>query len=79
VLFLVLLLGGSVRDRGILDVLAISLDSPVMRSILGAFGHGMLVFVKGILDIARHGKVHMFLFIIPFQSDATVEPTSPIV
>jgi hypothetical protein len=44
----------------------------------GAFGHGMLIFVKVILYISRHGKVRMFVFIIPFQSDAAVESTIPI-
>jgi hypothetical protein len=37
----------------------------------------MLIFMKGILGIARHRQVHMFVFIIPFQSDATVEAASP--
>jgi hypothetical protein len=41
-------------------------------------GHGMLIFMKGILDIARHRKVHMFVLIIPCQSDATVEAASSI-
>jgi hypothetical protein len=68
----VLLLGGSVREWGILDALAIIGDSPIRWSILGAFEHGMLKFVKGILYIARHGQVHMFVLIIPFQSDAAV-------
>jgi hypothetical protein len=58
--------GGSVREWGILDALAISGDIPIMLSILGAFGHAMLKFVKGILYIARHGQVHMFVLIIPF-------------
>jgi hypothetical protein len=70
--------GGGVREWGTLDVLAISGESPIMWSILGAFGHGMLKFVKGILYIARHGQVHMLVLIIPFQSDAAGEPTSPI-
>jgi hypothetical protein len=43
------------RERGILDALAISWDNPVMWSILGALEHCMLIFVKGILDIGRHG------------------------
>jgi hypothetical protein len=73
-----MLRGGGVREWCILDVLVISGDSPIMWSILGAFGHGMLKFVKGILYIARHGQVHMFVIIIPFQSDAAVESTSPI-
>jgi hypothetical protein len=61
-----------------LDGLAISGDCPTMWSILGAFGHVMLKFVKGILYIARHRQVHMSVLIIPLQSDATVESTSPI-
>jgi hypothetical protein len=73
-----LLLVGSVREWGILYALAISGYSPFMWSILGAFGHGMLKFVKGILYIARHVQVHMFVLIIPFQIDAAVESTSPI-
>jgi hypothetical protein len=47
--------GGGVRERGILDALAIIWYIPVMWSILGALGHLMLVFVKGILYIAMHG------------------------
>jgi hypothetical protein len=79
VLFIVLLLGGgSVREWGILDVLAISGDIPIMWRILGALGHGMLKFLKGILYISRHGQVQMFVLIIPFQSDSTVESTSLI-
>jgi hypothetical protein len=70
--------GGSVREWGILDALTISGDIPIMWRILGSLGHGMLKFVKGILDIARHGQVHMFVLIIPFQSDAAVESTIPI-
>jgi hypothetical protein len=62
-----------------LDALAISGEHPIIWSILGAFGHGMLKFMKVILDISRHGYIHMFVLIIPFQSDAEVEPTSPIV
>jgi hypothetical protein len=38
----------------------------------------MLIFVKGILDIAMHAQVHMCVLIIQFQSDATVELASPI-
>jgi hypothetical protein len=70
--------GVIVSEWGILDALAISGDSPIMWSILGAFGHGMLKFVKGILYIARHRQVQMFVLIIPFQRDAAVDPTIPI-
>jgi hypothetical protein len=70
--------GWSVRKWGILDVLAISGDCPIMWSILGAFWHGMLKFLKGILHSARHGQVHMFVLIIPFQSDAIAKSTCPI-
>jgi hypothetical protein len=69
-----LLAGGGIREWGILDGLAISWDSPLMWSIFWALGHGMLKFVKGILYIAKHGQVHMFVLIIPFQSDTAVEP-----
>jgi hypothetical protein len=57
VLFLVMLLGGSIREWGILDALFISGDCPIMCSILGALGRGMLKFVKGIIYISRHGQV----------------------
>jgi hypothetical protein len=70
--------GGSVRERDILDVLAISKYCPLMWRILGALRHVMLKIVKGILDISRHGQVHMFVCIISFQSDAAVESTSSI-
>jgi hypothetical protein len=66
VLFLVLLLVDSVRERGILDALTISGDCPNMWPILRALGHGMLKFAKGILFISRHGQVHMFVLVIPF-------------
>jgi hypothetical protein len=49
-LFIVMLLGGSFRERGILDALAISWEIPVMWRILGALGHWMLIFVMCILD-----------------------------
>jgi hypothetical protein len=65
-------------EWGILDALSISWYSPIMWSILGEFGHGMLKFLKGILYIARHGQVHMFVPIIPFHSDVAVESTSTI-
>jgi hypothetical protein len=70
--------GGGVREWFIVDVLAIRGDSPIMWSILWALGHWMLVFVKGILYIARHGQVYMFVLIIPFHSDAAVYSTSAI-
>jgi hypothetical protein len=73
-----MLLVGSVREWAIFDALAISGDIPIMWRILGAFGHGMMKFVKGVLYIARHGQVHIFVLIIPFQSDSAVESTSPI-
>jgi hypothetical protein len=69
---------GCIWKRGILDALAISRDNSVVWGILWTIGHGMLIFMKGILDIARYRKVHMFVFIIPFQSNAMVEATSPI-
>jgi hypothetical protein len=77
-LFLVLLLRIRVREWCILYSLAISGDSPIMWIVLGALGHGVLKIVKGILYISRHGQVHMFFFIIPFNSDASVYSTSPI-
>jgi hypothetical protein len=41
-------------------------------------GHGMLICLKVILDISRHRQVHMFVFRIPFQSNATVKEISQI-
>jgi hypothetical protein len=70
--------GGSVRERGILDALAIIGDCTVMWCILRVLGHGMLKFVKGILYISRHGQVHMFICIIQFNSDAALESTNPV-
>jgi hypothetical protein len=61
VLFLLLLLVGSVVERGILDALVIGGDRPLMWRILGPLGKGMSKFVKGILYISGHGQVDIFV------------------
>jgi hypothetical protein len=67
---------GCIWKRGILDALAIIWDSPAVWCLLWTFGHGVLIFMRIILDIARHRKVNMFVFIISFQSNA--KTSSPI-
>jgi hypothetical protein len=57
---------GCIWKQGILDALALSWDGPVVWGILWMIGHGVLIFMKDILDVARHRQVHMFVFIIPF-------------
>jgi hypothetical protein len=57
---------GCIWKQSILDTFSISRDGPVVWVILLTLGHGMLIFMKGILYVARHRKIHMFVFIISF-------------
>ena len=46
--------------------------------VLGLFGSGMLEFVKGIFDIARHAEVTGMMGIVPFEVDATEAFAFPV-
>ena len=45
--------------------------SVVVWVVLGLFGSGMLEFVKGIFDVARHAEVTGMIGIVPFEVDTT--------
>jgi hypothetical protein len=53
-------------ERGILNVLAIRWGCIGVRGILRICGHGVMVLVQCIIDIAWHGKVKLSVFIVPF-------------
>ena len=70
--------GGYVNGVCQLDFHAILFGCGRIWVVLDLFGSGMLEFVKGIFDVARHAEVAGTMGIVPFEVDTTEAFAFPV-